>query len=126
MAEKERNERDWKEYDEFWTMFKIGGGSGEAVLVKDFVALMERNKVVAVDYIADQYGLCRDIVIKRIKVIEEEGHINGVYDDQGQFIHLTTDEMAEVVDIVRREGRIMLEKLACEFSRIQQMKVGDF
>mmetsp|Transcript_29495 Transcript_29495/g.42825 ORF Transcript_29495/g.42825 Transcript_29495/m.42825 type:complete len:310 (+) Transcript_29495:59-988(+) len=126
MAEKERNERDWKEYDEFWTMFKIGGGSGEAVLVKDFVAFMERNKVVAVDYIADQYGLCRDIVIKRIKVIEEEGHINGVYDDQGQFIHLTTDEMAEVADIVRREGRITLEKLACEFSRLQQMKIGDF
>eukprot|EP00957_Ditylum_brightwellii_P120658 9203740-Ditylum_brightwellii.AAC.1 len=73
MAKKERNERDWKEYDEFQTMFEIGGSSGEAVLVKDFVVFMERIKVVAVDDIADQYCLCRDVVIKSIKEIEEEG-----------------------------------------------------
>eukprot|EP00918_Siedleckia_nematoides_P021844 GHVU01047059.1.p6 GENE.GHVU01047059.1~~GHVU01047059.1.p6 ORF type:complete len:105 (-),score=28.96 GHVU01047059.1:711-1025(-) len=47
-----------------------------------------------------------EAAIERLRALEAEGVLPGVFDERGAFIHVTPDEMAALADAVNRAGRV--------------------
>ena len=50
--------------------------------------------------------------ISRLQTLLDEGQLEGMMDDRGKFIYLTTDELEAVAKYIRQNGRVAISDLS--------------
>ena len=87
---------------------------------------IRKKKIVQVEDVAIQFGLkvqeTVDAILgtspPHVKELEANGQLNGVMDDRGKFIHITSEEMDTMARYIQQQGRIPVEKFAAEAQRL--------
>ncbi|KAF8819662.1 hypothetical protein IE077_000695 [Cardiosporidium cionae] len=111
-----QRKRDDEVYQQWKATFAIesSGHSNNATdtmneLLSKFISYIKKRKVVALDDLAREFDLKTKDVIARIRDLEKIEELNGVFDDRGKYIHITINEMTQLVDYINRKGRISKE-----------------
>lgn len=120
-AEKERKqkeEEDWKTpYSAETGSSAIEDMKNNEGLLKEFVAYIQKRKVVAIEDIAAEFKIRSLEAVARIKALEEAGTITGVLDDRGRFILVTPSELDSVAEWIKQTGRMTIQEVAAECNR---------
>ena len=77
-----------------------------------FIEYIKEKKVVVLEELAAHFGLKTAYAVRRVKTLESEGHITGVFDDRGKFIYVSREEMKQVADFIVTQGRVSIAQLA--------------
>jgi hypothetical protein len=118
----EKAKKEQEEYDQWKGMFSVdqGGSVEEDIqqenqnLLQDFIDHIKRKKVVVLEDLASTFGLQTQEVISRIRNLEKMDLISGVMDDTGKFIYISTDEMVQVANFMKKKGRVSVADLAMQ------------
>ncbi|CAF3743801.1 unnamed protein product [Rotaria socialis] len=120
---RKKEERERKEYEEYlelkkgFTIEEEGHDQNpddidnESAL-NQFVEYIKTAKFMYLDELAAQFKLRTQDVIDRLKYLQENGTITGLFDDRGKYIYLTRDEMEHVTKAIRQRGRISFSDLS--------------
>jgi len=84
----------------------------------EFVAAIQRQKVVLLEELADEFGLRTADCIERVRSLQESGRLSGVLDERGKFVYVTEAEYGAVATFVRRRGRVTVHELAENSNRL--------
>lgn len=124
LAEKERAEQE--EYERWRPLLSVaaqsndgegngeGGGKEEKQMLGRFIRTVERRKVVVLEELAADFGLCTEDVVKRIKELE----LPGFFDDRGKFVHVRHDEMVVIAKWIEDNGRVSITQVAEHAARV--------
>lgn len=85
---------------------------GNQGLLSDFVEYIKKHKCIPLEDLAAEFKLRTQECINRIASLESMGHLSGVMDDRGKYIHISLEEMKAVADYIKREGRVSIAHLA--------------
>eukprot|EP00741_Cyanophora_paradoxa_P001678 tig00000498_g1628.t2 len=118
----EREKKEQEEYEKWKHMFSTEQEGSKTVeeesesqgLLAEFIAYIQRRKVVPLDEIGGHFKLKPQDVISRVTTLEQMGRISGVIDDRGKFICVTREEMEKVAKFIERRGRISVADLCAE------------
>lgn len=113
--------REWKGRIEVEDVGEVGGvveGDGREGGVERFVEWIKERKVVVVEEVGVVFGLRSEEVVERLKDLEVMGRIEGVFDDRGRFVCVSRKEMEEIARFVMERGKVGIDELAVECSRI--------
>ena len=121
--QKEEEERQRKEDEEAkkWMSMMSTEESGESkrededdgeALLTEFVAYIQRRKMVELEELASEFGLRTSDAIARVQALEEMGRLTGIMDDRGKFIYVSEEEFKAVAKHVVDKGRISISQLA--------------
>uniref|UniRef100_A0A7S0URE2 DDRGK domain-containing protein 1 n=1 Tax=Polytomella parva TaxID=51329 RepID=A0A7S0URE2_9CHLO len=81
-------------------------------LMTRFVSYIERRKSVPLDELAREFETRISDVIQRIKTLEAQGRLSGVFDERGKFVYVSEVEMKAVAEFIRSRGRVTVADLA--------------
>lgn len=118
-----------EEYDNWKNLISVED-TGELVEVDqlDDPAMLQRfcdyvrnEKVVVLENLAAEFDLRTEDVVDRLTRLEENGTMTGFFDDRGKFIYVSMDEMKEVAALIQKRGRISIQDLATESSKILRL-----
>lgn len=127
-AEEEARKQQ-EEYDNWKNLISVED-AGESVetdqlddpaLLQRFCDYVETEKVVVLENLAAEFDLRTEDVVDRLTRLEENGTLTGFFDDRGKFIYVSLDEMKEVAKLIRKRGRISIQDLATESSKILRL-----
>merc|ERR1712232_183841 len=128
---KQREDKEKKEQEDFekWKdMFAVaaegeetGSLAGEAA-VERFVDYIKVRKVVLLEDLAADFHMRTSTAIDRLKGLERQGRISGIFDDRGKFIYITTEEMADVSDWLKNKGRISRADLVAACNKMVRLR----
>uniref|UniRef100_A0A7S2YYV4 DDRGK domain-containing protein 1 n=1 Tax=Pycnococcus provasolii TaxID=41880 RepID=A0A7S2YYV4_9CHLO len=121
--QKEEEERQRKEDEEAkkWMSMMSTEESGESkrededdgeALLTEFVAYIQRRKMVELEELASEFGLRTSDAIARVQALEEMGRLTGIMDDRGKFIYVSEEEFKAVAKHIVDKGRISISQLA--------------
>lgn len=131
----EREERERKEKEEYegWKgMMELeeAGEEGDAVEEEDsemlerFCGYVRERKIVVLEELAAEFGLKTEEVIDRLMRLEKGGGLTGFFDDRGKFIYVSPEEMEQVAEFIKRRGRVSIQELARESTRLLHLDVA--
>lgn len=123
----EKKDREKEEDDEWRTMFSVdadGERTALTVSVQEFIDYVRAQKVVVLNEIAAQFHVTTNIVLERLRKLEDAGWITGIIDDQGKFINISPEEMRSVADFINERGRVTLSDLSEESTRLLTLHDG--
>ncbi|PXF47007.1 DDRGK domain-containing protein 1 [Gracilariopsis chorda] len=128
---KEQEERDKKEKEEYeaWKdMFKLeeegeDGGMEEEdeEMLEKFCGRLREGRIVVLEEVGMEFGMGTEEVVDRVVKLEEMGRINGVFDDRGKYVCVSEEEMKQMALFIEKRGRISIEELAIETSRLLEL-----
>lgn len=122
----EKARKEQEEYDQWKNMISIED-TGDAAeedklddpaLLQRFCGYIREHKVVILEDLAAEFDLHTEDVVDRLTRLEENGTLSGFFDDRGKFIYVTHDEMIDVANLIKRRGRISIQDLAAESSKL--------
>ncbi|KNC52870.1 uncharacterized protein AMSG_09025 [Thecamonas trahens ATCC 50062] len=87
------------------------GAEGEDVNTA-FCKYVKRQKVVELDALASKFHLRTPEVVARLRALEADGRLMGIFDDRGKYIYVTMSELKAVARQINGAGRIGLDELA--------------
>jgi hypothetical protein len=90
-------------------------------ILSEFLNYVTRHKVVIIDELAAVFGLRTIDVYNRLKSFEENGQIDGIFDDRGKFISITREEQNQMIEFIKRKGRFTIEEFQQECNRVIQL-----
>lgn len=120
---KKRLEREQKEHEEYLKLKEAFVVEEEGhdenpddmdnqSMLNQFVEYVKTAKFLYLDELAAQFKIKTQDVIDRLKFLQENGTITGLFDDRGKFIYLTRDELERVAKAIRQRGRISISDLS--------------
>lgn len=124
VAQREQHEQDV--YDEWKGLISVedAGHTAEAQQLEDpgllrrFCEFVREAKVVVLEEVAAEFQLRTEDVIDRLTKLEEAGTLTGFFDDRGKFIYVSMQEMEHVAELIERRGRISIQELAVESTKL--------
>lgn len=125
--EKERKEQE--EYEQWKDLITVEEAGEEAeeneedpAMLERFITYIKDNKIVVIEELAAEFNLKTEHAIQRLKQLEEDGTITGVFDDRGKFIFVSEEEMKEVAQFITRRGRVSIAELASESTKLLHLE----
>jgi len=120
---RKKEERERKEYEEYLELKKAFTVDDEGhdenpddvdndSALNQFVDYIKTAKFLYLDELAAQFKIRTQDVIDRLKYLQDNGILTGLFDDRGKFIYLTRDEMERVTKAIRQRGRISFSDLS--------------
>eukprot|EP00978_Attheya_sp_CCMP212_P012291 scaffold30508_cov35-Attheya_sp.AAC.1 len=94
----------------------------KTLLVEDFVASCEAQRVIHLDDVACQFDISIEHVIERIEQIEQEGRITGII-DANTFIYVSPTEMSAIANFCHRNGKVTVTEIAKECNRLLNLNI---
>eukprot|EP01005_Ploeotia_sp_CARIB1_P001353 NODE_291_length_1010_cov_232.156285_g284_i0.p1 GENE.NODE_291_length_1010_cov_232.156285_g284_i0~~NODE_291_length_1010_cov_232.156285_g284_i0.p1 ORF type:complete len:207 (-),score=62.02 NODE_291_length_1010_cov_232.156285_g284_i0:141-761(-) len=86
-------------------------------LLQDFVAEIEREKVVHYQDLAVKFDMTIDRVVECIEGLVASGSLNGVFDERGKFFLITMEELDHLATFMKQRGRVSVGELTRECNR---------
>lgn len=130
-AEKKvREEKEKKEQEEFekWKeLFSVEAEGEDAAdgidggAVERFIDYVKVRKVVSLEDLAVDFRMRTSAAIDRLKELERQGRISGIFDDRGKFIFITVEEMASMAEWLKNKGRINRADLVAACNKIVRL-----
>lgn len=128
-ARKKREEREKKEQEEYesWKDLISVEDAGEATRedlsadpdrLTKFCNYIRDGKVIVLEELGAEFDMPTEEVVDRLTRLEETGMISGFFDDRGKFIYVSREEMEEVAKFIRRKGRVSIQEIATESTRL--------
>jgi len=125
--------KEAEEYDQWKDMFATeaagetgagaaGGAAQSQGLLYEFIDHCCDHKLVVLEELATQFKLQGQEVIDRVTLLDAQGRMVGLIDDRGKFLHLTAEEMANVVGYMNRRGRISIADLVRESNQLVRVE----
>lgn len=126
---KEEARKEQAEYDNWKHLISVEDTGDVAVtdafddpaLLQRFCDYVKSEKVVVLEDIAAEFDLRTEAVIDRLTKLEESGNLTGFFDDRGKFIYVSMAEMEQVARFIQKRGRISIQELAVECSKILRL-----
>lgn len=81
-------------------------------LLQQFIDYIKTTKVIFLEDLASHFGLRVQDAIDRVQTLLQEGNLTGVIDDRGKFIYISMEELQNVADYIRNNGRVSISDLA--------------
>ncbi|KNB45332.1 hypothetical protein JH06_1041 [Blastocystis sp. subtype 4] len=105
-----QEEEEYKKWEQFITVEDEGIGAKEDIF---------ENPQRLDNFI--QYLTSHKKVLETVSRLEEENRLTVIVDDRGKLIVITEEELQSVTDLIKKNGRISLNKLTklCGFIRMQ-------
>jgi hypothetical protein len=94
----------------------------KTLLVEDFVALCEAQRVIHLADMACQFEISIKNVNERIDQIEHEGRITGIIDEH-TFIYVSPTEMSAIANFCHRNGKVTVTEIAKECNRLLNLNI---
>lgn len=120
-AQKAQQELDlWKDYIEVAeaginnNMLEVD----EATKTREFVNFVIENRVVTFESLASSFDLSIQEVVNKLKDLEREKMIQGIFTDRGKYIYLTTEDLENVANYIKRKGKVTIPELVDECVRM--------
>ena len=124
-AKEQAEAKATEEFDDWKDMFETTEEGTDKLsseetgnLLEKFVAYIKKKKVVLLEDLATDFGITSTEAVDRVTALEANGAITGVIDDRGKFIYVSTEEMNQVADFVKRRGRVTISELVRESNSI--------
>ncbi len=120
-AEKAQQELDlWKDYIEVSEVGASNNGPemDEATKNQEFVNFVIENRVVTFESLASAFDLSIQDVVNKLKDLEKERRIQGIFTDRGKYIFLTKEDLENVANYIKRKGKVTIPELVDECSRM--------
>lgn len=122
----ERERREREEYEEWKGMIEVEGTGeeGEEVekedgeLLERFCGYVRERKIVVLEELGAEFGLKTEEGIDRLMRLEEGGGLTGFFDDRGKYIYVSGEEMSQVAEFIKKRGRVSIQELARESTRL--------
>merc|ERR1712046_145027 len=111
-AAEEKEKKEQEEFDKWKDMFTVeaegedDGGITDGGAVERFIDYIKVRKVVSLEDLAAEFSMRTSAAIERLKELERQGRISGIFDDRGKFVYITDEEMTSPADWLKGEGRI--------------------
>lgn len=67
--------------------------------------------MVVLEQLALEMNMKTEDVIQRIQLLQEQGHLTGVF-DRGKYIYISLEEMEAVANFIKTRGRVSIKELA--------------
>ena len=80
-------------------------------LAERMIEHIKSNKIVLLEELVVEFSLDMDYLIKCIDQYESQGRLQGIIDEKGKYIYLSTEELQQVANVIQSRGRISLEDL---------------
>jgi len=135
--EKERmkqiEEEKEKEFQEWSTMFSVEESGVESQteeekdkIVNEMVEYIKKEKVVELEDLAAEFRSFKtNEIVDKLTELDQTGVLTGILDDRGKFIHITQEEMENVVKFINRRGRVSIEDIVGESNRLIDLNPRD-
>lgn len=127
--EKERKEQEefekWKDLFTVEAQGEDNGDTIEAGAVQKFIDHIKLRKVVALEDLAADFKMRTSVAIDRLKELEHQGRITGIFDDRGKFVYITPEEMSEMAKWLKSKGRINRADLVAACNKIVRLNPTD-
>ncbi|GBG33228.1 Ribonucleoside-diphosphate reductase large subunit [Hondaea fermentalgiana] len=110
---RKEDEALYKQWRGAITVERQGEDAGDAddQVAATIVKYIKENKVVRLEDLAADMELRTQDVKQRLEAIVAEGRIDGVFDDRGKFIHVTTQELDALAQYITERGRVSIREL---------------
>lgn len=106
--DKEKQEQE--EFGKWKEMFDVEATTSETRFSpaeqERFVEYIRVRKAVPLEDLAAEFQQRTAYVTEQLKELERQGRINGIFDDRGQFVYITNDEMEAIAECMKSKGRI--------------------
>eukprot|EP00468_Gymnochlora_sp_CCMP2014_P003031 CAMPEP_0167758316 /NCGR_PEP_ID=MMETSP0110_2-20121227/10403_1 /TAXON_ID=629695 /ORGANISM="Gymnochlora sp., Strain CCMP2014" /LENGTH=254 /DNA_ID=CAMNT_0007644583 /DNA_START=81 /DNA_END=845 /DNA_ORIENTATION=+ len=80
---------------------------------------VKNHKVIVFDVLAYETGMEVKEVVKKLQSLEKGGKLLGVMDEtEGKYIQISEDELKKVADFINREGKVSVDSLMSESSKL--------
>jgi len=79
---------------------------------------LQTRKVVVLEELAAEFRLKTVDAISKVVELEASGRLSGVFDDRGNFVYITANELDAVAGFIKRRGRVSRADLAAESVRL--------
>lgn len=90
---------------EAWETFLCNHETGTKLLVSDWLAQCQQNRIVALDALAEEFGVALENVAQRIKQLVSQQRVAGVFTKNGNtFVVFGELELQSLADLVRTRG----------------------
>lgn len=93
----------------------VGGEAG-------FLAFVRKEKVVMLEDLAARFHMRTDDAVRRLRELEQQGAVSGVFDDRGKFIFISEAEMDDVAAYIRARGRVAISELVGASTRLVKLQ----
>jgi hypothetical protein len=113
---KERLEREFRA----WKYMFPESDLDTRVTVKEFVEELHVNPMISLEETAEEFSVSVLDLIRRLEEIEGDGRIgHGIFNiDEGEYVYVNKECMNRIVKYIHEEGKVSLDDLAKEMSRI--------
>lgn len=88
----------------------------------DFINYIKEKKIVMLEELAGEFKMKTQDVITRIQELLDTEQIEGVIDDRGKFIYITSEELNSVAKFIRQNGRVSITDLVENSNRLIQLQ----
>lgn len=125
--------KEQSEYEQWKYMFPTAtsvsrnrfGCSCSIITVRDFVKYMRHHKMINLNDIALELSIGTDVLRQRLEKLETEGRIPcGVFNDCGNYIYLTQEDMQYIEDyILGQDSGTSIVNITREFVRMINISI---
>jgi len=77
-----------------------------------FLEYIKSRKVTSLTDLGTKFQLKTERVIAWIKILEDEGALCGIIDDNGKYIYITQMELDAIAGFIKQRGRFSVEDFA--------------
>lgn len=120
--EKERKEKEASNNQkERFAVEPVGADDGDEradTSVERFTEYIKMRKVVNLEDVAAAFKMKSTAAIDRIRQLEKQGRLSGVFDDRGKYVYIPADELEAVAVWMRKKGRINRAELVESCNRL--------
>ncbi|GJD06534.1 DDRGK domain-containing protein 1 [Galdieria sulphuraria] len=114
---REKEELESKEYEKWKSTIQLTEqgeeeNDSEEDCLPRFISYIKDKKMVVLEQLALEMNMKTEDVIQRIQLLQDQGHLTGVFDDRGKYIYISLEEMEAVAHFIQSRGRISIKELA--------------
>lgn len=133
----EREEKEQREHEEYLKLkesFQVeeegydehfnADEDSQTSKLNEFIDHIRRSKIVPLEDLAARFKLKIEDCIQRVRALEEDGSLSGVFDERGKFIYIGDEEMEAVAEFIKRRGRLTIAELCEQSNRLISLEEG--
>ena len=110
------------EYYRRWSTFLSSDDGSKMMSVKEWIDMLEENRVFRADVFALEFSISTGKVVNRIRQLLKSGRVTGFLESDIRFIYVTQREMFALAKFVKEQKEVSLIQFLCATSRTLQPK----
>lgn len=92
--------------------------SNDPVAMDLFIEHVKARKTVYVEELAAKFKMKTDTAIARLGALEKSGRLQGIFDDRGNYLYISKEELQSVVEWLQQKDKINKAEIVVECNKL--------